>query len=665
MSIWPMTKSAAEISTEMQLFSVERFSVLVDDATDRTMLAGIPRTGAEGFYTFTAAIAGRKVGNHVVRLLPTMRQAPDSQAWLVATESKSCCALNDYLHRTRQQEKVVFTLAREHVSEMYSYVDFFHGGTATIAYVTNTFERGYKNHFPIAVRFLLRSLTGEILQSSQRVIAPNETVKFDSREMGLTAPLSGYLELYTDIRHLNGDVTPFLHFNCDYVSDAGVTTIHQSGFKPWPAKSRFVRGIVPTDDQHHLTVSLFNKMNEAPIACRAELRFTRNGQRLTARRDLPPVAKDHMVFANINDLFAEELARGAEGADVVIIPDRPMHRPNFYLHPCGHPWSWTAIEHGAAQSEHIVPREQCDRMAELGMWPWICAFPILPERFEIDTIVLYFQEGPACLHDFVFDIYDENGARLHREEVRCDFGDRINISNWVRQRSLRLDGGLLKISPGEKAGQVPHSFDFLQGLQPRSNRHVSVGICGGVIENIPFEWERSWMWNHPMVPTVHTEKFGKAVVDDEFDTVVTLSNSSAMGEYGHAANFDLDIYAANGRMAHFRRAIAPNSSVAFSIGELVREADLPKAGCYALWVYCRDRQIHGFHILQRKSDRSIGAQHFYYCRFNTHEHGLPHQQEIGSPVNRQFGATRAVRFGHAVMGKAQRAIGRSIRRAAL
>lgn len=139
------------------------------------------------------------------------------------------------------------------------------------------------------------------------------------------------------------------------------------------------------------------------------------------------------------------------------------------------------------------------------------------------------------------------------------------------------------------------------------------------------------MWNHPMVPTVHTEQFGKAVVDDEFDTIVTLNNASAMLDYNRVAEIDFDVYAPDGKMAHFRKAIAPNSSITFSIGELLQESDLVKQGYYALWMYCRSQQIQGYHILRRNKDRAVGAQHFYFCRFNTFESDLPLQPSTEMP----------------------------------
>lgn len=657
-------KSADEISDELRLFSIRRVSVLVDDTTDEAMIEAIPATGVEGFHTFTAAVAGRRIGAHVVDLLPGLATAPDGDGWLVATRSKAGYALNDYLRRHHLEEKVVLTLARDHVSPMYSYVDLFHGETRTVAYISNNFERGYKIHFPIAVRFLLRADDGTVLKAWQRILAPNQTVAVDSRELALAAPFFGYLELYTDIRHVNGEVTPFLHFNCDYISDDSVTTIHQSGFKPWPAGARFERGIVPTDGRNELTITLFNKSNDAPIVCRAELRLSRNGRRSTVERELPPVARDHMVLVDINDVFVDELARGVDAADVVIVADKPMHRPNFYLRPRGRRWSWTAVEHGAATAERILPPEKRRRLSDLGAYPWVCAFPILSERYEIDTKVIYFQEGAARLHDFVFELHDSDGVARHAEEVHCTFGQQINVTDWARERSLALDGGLLIVAPSPAAVQVAHSFSFLQGFQPRTSPYFSIGICGGIMPNIPFEWDRGWMWNHPMVPTVHTEQFGKAVVDDEFDTIVNLSNASAMVAYDRAADVDLDIYSSDGRMAHFRKTVPPNASVTFSIGDLLRDSDLPKHGHYALWAYCREQHVQGVHILRRRKDHAIGAQHFYYCRFNTLERDLPNQLEIApegdspsvpaAPAVAAGSAKRrpAVAVVHAIMNRA-------------
>jgi len=651
-------KSAAEISAEMQQFSVQKFSVLVDDATDQSMIEAIPQAGVEGCYTFTAAMAGKMVGAWNVRLLPLEARMPDSDAWLVATTSKAGYALNEWLYRHGQHDKIAFTLARDRVSAMYSYIDFFHGETETVAYIANNFERGYKIHFPIAVRFLLRSHDGEILKAWQRLIAPNQTLAIDSRELALREPLFGYLEVYTDIRHLNGEVTPFLHFNCDYISADGVATIHQSGFKPWPAGSRFERGIVPLDGKGQLSISLFNKFNEAPINCRAELRFTRDGRRQTAARQLPPVARDQMALFNVNDAFADELARGAEAADVIIIPDQPMHRPNFYLHPRGRRWSWTAVEHGAATVAQILSAERRQAIAEIAARPWTCAFPVLPGRFGIDTTVIYFQEGEARLHDFTFDLYDLAGTKLHSQDIHCTFGRRINVSDWARAAAVPLDGGLLVVSPTASAAQVPHLFTFMMGFQPRDNPYFSMVVCGGAMSNVTCELDRSWMWNHPMVPSAHTEQFGKAVVDDEFDTIVTLSNTSAMVRYDSAADLDFDVYAADGSMAHFRLRVAPNSSLTLSVRELLRSSELPRSGHYALWVYCRDRQIQAFHILQRNSDHAIGAQHFYYCRFNTLEPAAeqPRPQQMPAPsrvLSRRGGLLQVTR---AVRNKARRAI---------
>lgn len=649
-------KSIAEISTELQLFSVRTFSVLVDDATDSAMIESIPRTGVDGFYSFTAAMAGSKKRDRKVQLLPTMAHMPDSQAWLVATRSKAGYALNEFLRQ--HEDKFVFTLARDRVSAMYSYVDFFHGETETIAYVTNNFERGYKIHFPIAVRFLLRSQTGEVLRAWQRLIAPNQTIAIDSREMDLTEPLFGYLELYTDIRHVNGEVSPFLHFNCDYISADGIAAIHRPVSNHGPPARVSNAVLSPstaiTSLQFRCSTSRMKRPSLVAQCCASRETANDVPSNVTCRR-----SRDHMVLVNINELFDDELAHGAEAVDVIITPDKPMHRPNFYLHPRGHRWSWTAVEHSAQTTALVLPLEQRNRLADVGVRPWICAFPILARKFEIDTSVIYFQEGDASLHDFTFDVHDQTGKKRHTEDVHCGFGQRINVSDWMHARSLSLDGGLLIISASAKAPQVPHSFGFLLGFQSQKNPYFSMTVSGGSMLNIPFEWERHWMWNHPMVPTVHTEQFGKAVVNNEFDTIVTLNNASAVSDYDRVAEIEFDVYAPDGKMAHFHKTIAPNSSIAFSIGELLQGSGLVKQGYYAVWMYCRSQQIQGFHILQRKNDRAIGAQHFYYCRFNALESDLPlqprtevsHDPEIVQSQERVSGLARFTRATRAMMNR--------------
>jgi hypothetical protein len=442
----PPPKTRAEISAEMGLFSILSFSVLLDDSTDQEMIRSIPVAGIKGYYTFTAAVAGRRIRGCKIQLLPLVDTLPQSQAWLIATNSKAGYALNEFLRERGQQGKVIFTLAKALVSSIYSYVDFFHGETVTIAYISNTFERGYKIHFPIAVRYLLRSHTGAIRKSGQWLIAPNQTVAFDSREIGLAEPFTGYLELYADVRHLNSKVAEFFHFHCDYLNEVGVATIHQSGLQPWPAGTRFVRGIVPCDHQSQLTASLFNKKNERPIVCTAILRQTKKGQRVLATKELPGIAKGNLALVNINRLFAEDLTEESENADVVIVPDAPMHRPNFYRHPCDRRQAWTAVEHAAGSNDQELSSEV--GIARLGAHKWICAIPILPSAFELNTSIFYIEDNLARQHDFTFEIYDEAGIRLLAESVHCEFGQCINIAGWISRRLPSLSrGGLLKIVP--------------------------------------------------------------------------------------------------------------------------------------------------------------------------------------------------------------------------
>jgi hypothetical protein len=640
----PKPKSRAEISAEMSLFSIRSFSVLLDDTTDREMLRSIPDGDIKGFYTFTAAAAGRRVRDHEIQLLPSVGNLPESQAWLIATNSKAGYALNQVLRERGREGEIIFTLAKEHVSHMYSYVDFLHGETASIAYISNTFERGYKIHLPVAVRFLLRSGNGKICRSGQWLIAPSHTVALDSRELGLTEPFAGYLELYADIRHLNGEVTEFLHFHCDYLSASGVTTIHQSGYKPWPAGTHFVRGLVPSDRNSHLTTSLFNKSNERPIVCTAILRYTKGGQRLTVAKELSPIKKDHLVFVDINDLFAEELTGGAGNADIVIVPDAPMHRPNFYHHPRASRWSWTAVEHGAGSDEQLLPPEKLRDIAKLGAHPWICIFPILPNTFQLDTSIFCLEDNGAGLHDFTFEIHDETGKRLLEEHIYCEFGQCIDIADLVGRKALPLErGGLLKISPYQaRAPLVPKSCGFLLGIKGRANHGgPSLVICGGGALNLPFEWERSHTWAHPALPIVHTEQFGKAIVSDEFETVVTLINASAMYRYDSAADVELSVYAPDGRMATFSKTIPPNSTITFSIGDLLKDSALPQKGHFTLWIYCRTHFVQGFHILKRRRDDAVAAQHFYYSRFNIPERDLPFQHEMAKTFHRHTGRRAA------------------------
>jgi hypothetical protein len=95
-------------------------------------------------------------------------------------------------------------------------------------------------------------------------------------------------------------------------------------------------------------------------------------------------------------------------------------------------------------------------------------------------------------------------------------------------------------------------------------------------------------------------------------------------------------------MATFPKTIPPNSAITFSVADLVKGSQLPENGHFTLWIYCRTRFVQGFHILRRRSDDAVSAQHFYYSRFNIAERDLPFQHEMAKTFHRHTGR-RAVR----------------------
>lgn len=621
-------KTREEIRAQLDLFGAHSYALLVDDSTPQLVFEPDEDLECRGVYTFTLAAAGRTLLGHPIELLRTDDRPPACEAWLVATASKAVYPLLRYLYEHGAGSTLVFPLARKGITSMYAYVDFFKGETNSVVHLHNVFERTFKIHFPVAIRWLLRDLDGGVVRSSQEIIGPSCTVTIDSRTMDIPEPFAGYLEVFADVRHLNGEVTRFLHFNCDYVSDDGIATLHQSGLGAWPAGSRFVRGFLPPDPEIGLTVSVVNKTSDEPVDCAFTLNYTLNGEACETTRSIPPLERDHMMLVPVHDLFAAEFEAGARNADLVVIPDKPLHRPNNYLHPRMRHWSWTGVEHGAAPIHGPMTAEARAVWEELGIDPWICAFPLFDARFDIATKLVSLHEDTCGLNEFVIRAYDRGGTQLLERPERIDAGTNLDLHGYLSENGVAADGGLVTVAPDPAASSVPTGFTFMGAFEHRRHPYLSFFVVGGAPWNTDVEIERSAMWNHPMIPCAHTEQFGKGTVSDDFDTLIVLHNLGAARDYGVTANLELDLLASDGRMKRHYREIPPNSSIALSLAELLDEQPLP-GPTFTVWTYCREAFVYGYHVLLRKSDHAISAEHFYYGRFNTPD---PIESLLGQPL---------------------------------
>lgn len=612
------SKTITTLFDEMALFKIKRYAVLVDDSVNPDLVQPLTGDGFVGFFTFTFDVAGKFLLGHQIHPLDRPSALPECDGWILGTGSKARYALNLLLLQGGRENQVILSRVGERSAAIFSYVDFFKGETRTRAYVHNIFERAYKIHLPIALRYVLRSAEGEAVKASQRILPPGHTLVFDSDDFDVPTPFSGYLEFYADVRHLNGPVSSFLHLNCDYISDDAMTSVHQSGFAPWPAGSRFCRGLMPPEPDRRLTVSMYNRENDEPIQPKVELRCTLDGERRSVVRDLPPVPKGHMVFADVSEIFAPELARGATAADVIVIPNLRMHRPNFYHHRKDRMWSWQSVEHSAAPVERVMPSERRAVLRRAGLNPWVCPLPILPKEAGLDTVLFYFQDGPARLRDFRLRAYDAAGRCVLEKEAVVDFGTALNVNNWLKTAADLDECSMVTLVPSDRAPAVPEAYQAMGGFQSRRHPAPPATLLAGVVSaNLPLEVERSSNWNHPMLSVSHTEVFGKARVGNGFDTTVVLYNVSPADQYDREARIEFDVLSRTGRLARFYKTIPPNASITLSIGDLLAGTDLRDEGeDYSLWAYCRDQHIYGYHIVRRERDDTLAIEHFYFPRFN-------------------------------------------------
>ena len=176
MSNTTLFKSRDDVRVELALFGVRSYCLLVDDSERQLLFEPDDELECRGLYTFTAAAAGRTMMGYTVQLLPSQDAPPECDAWLVATASKAVYPLVRYLYEQDRKTTLVFPLAQAGITSLFSYVDFFKGETDSVVYIHNVFERAYKIHFPIAVRWLLRDLDGVVVRASQEIVAHGKDV---------------------------------------------------------------------------------------------------------------------------------------------------------------------------------------------------------------------------------------------------------------------------------------------------------------------------------------------------------------------------------------------------------------------------------------------------------------------------------------------------------
>ncbi|MBF0246148.1 MAG: hypothetical protein HQL31_12915, partial [Planctomycetes bacterium] len=506
-----MVKTTEQIVAQMGEFSITRYALLVDRHTrseDLPQLKGMVE--CVGAFTFDFSTWGTTVAGHEVVLLNDVKKPVTCNAWLVCTVTKAGYALNAFLAEAGCEEQIIFPLYQIRLASMYSYIDFFRGEMDTVLYLPHHFERTYKVHLPIAVRYLFKDCKGRVVKTGQVILWPNQTRVFDSRKLPeLGESFEGYLELYADIRHVNSRITPFYHMYVDYLTADAIMSNHQSGLKPWPANIRFYRGFVPDNPDEEMIVSVFNKENTEPIFCMARVEFERGGEQQSVERNLTELPKGEMHFINLNKLFADVLTPAESRPLVTIWADKAMHRPNFYVRSTSRKGAYIDVNHGCPsqtrRKEQIFSPEEMKKFAKARAFAWHNDMPLLPTDQGMDTIAIYFNESPIEYSSFMFIFHDHDGREVLRKNLNCPAGTMLSLRKMASVQGLTLDkGGLVRIAPRMDTAQVPTHAHFMLGFVAEAAPYIITNVAGGTLLNVPFNLIESSTWMHPGLPIVHS-----------------------------------------------------------------------------------------------------------------------------------------------------------------
>ncbi len=617
-------KKVRELAKDIVTFNIKTYAVLIDETSRQETVPVIADLKCTGYYTFSLDLAETQFNGSIVKLLPAESKPPECDGWLLGTNSKVYYALTSYLLDNHKEEQVILPLIDKNIASIFSYLDFFKGETESRLYLANIFERTYGIHLPIAIRYILKDCQGNVILSGQKIIHPNHTVVFDSREMDIPyKQFMGYLEIHASLRSLNSEISfPFYHMYIDYLSKDYVASLHQSGLKPQKANLPFYRGFFPKDKEHRLVTSLFNKYNAEPIQPLAHLEYSQDGKRKIAERKMQPVPYEHMVFEDISALFADILSENTKDYSLCIIADKDMHRPNFYINSKNKMMSWLDVEHGNPYqkkgTEDFISKSKLAKLDRYKSHPWHNDIPILPKHYNIDTVILYFGEAPIPFNEFTFIFYDQNGRMVFERDEYVPNHTFINLTKYMKKYNITLDSSMLSVIPQKGLDKIANYAHFKVGFQHHNNPYLVTNIAGGNMKNTAFDYKGGTLWKHAMLPIENSQQFSKVVFSEEYDTIITLLNSSTKYRYDQKADVEIDLYSWDGRLSRFGVEILPNIAKTFSASELLKTSKSNSMKDYfTIWFNCRSNYIRGYNLLHRKTDDAISVEHFYYGRFNS------------------------------------------------
>ena len=609
------SRGAGYVKATFNKYGVRSYAILVDHTTVLKDLPSLPDYKLCGFFSFDINMAGKKLAGLNVKLITTNGPIPSCDGWLIMSTSRAVVfGLNRALMLTGNENQIIVRLYAGQVTEITAYMDMFSGETETLVYINHYFNRKYGIIFPIDLRYTVCECDGTIRKAGQRIIPPGGLTVIDSRKMGL-CEFAGYLWLELEVENLQTRIPPFIHFWADYFNATGLCRNHQSGFGAWPAKTIFTRAYMPIDPEMELTCSFYNT-NDCEIQPKALLHYNQNGEEKKLEHEVAPIGPKHMSYQNISQLFSDISFDGVNSAYVLFTCNKPIHRPNHYLHPKG-TRQFVNLNHQARgracywTKPKKIRGDVLKRLNQFKVNPCIMSIPLLNERFKIDSYLGLLSSTICDTSDFTFILRNEKGKIVFSKNEKLDGTSPqfINLNEYAREHGINIKSGTFSLLPREGLDEVPAGIASLLGFKHKNFKYRCFHPnAGKTHRNLPFyinaRFPRSVYYEYSPLQT--SDRFAPGVISEEFDSLYIVTNWSLLKNYSVQCNYQLEIIDASGRSYSLNRIIPPQGYDAFWLSEVLKEAGIASKNLYyTLWTKSNDTELIGYHFLYRKRDHAL------------------------------------------------------------
>ena len=612
------SRGADYVTRTFDTFGVKSYAVLVDKTTVTDDLPLLSDRRSHGLYSFDLSLAGVSLGGQRVNLATLDGPLPPCDGWLLASTARvAIVALNHALLRTGNESQVITRLYGGQVSQVSAYMDVFSGETETVVQFNHYYDRKYRINFPLDVRYLICACDGGVRAAGQRIVPPGGLAVIDTRDLQL-GDFAGYLRLELEVENLQIPVQPFIHFWADYVSEAGLTRNHQSGWDQWAPGTVFARGYYPVDPGLEVTLSFYNA-NDCATHPRILLHYHQDGEEKTVEREADPVPAQQMSYQNISRLFRDVSLEGVGSAFYLITCDTPLHRPNYYIAPRGTKQYINSSHQTGSDACHwavpkdVYPAAYLKKLDDFDVEPWVIAFPLLEEHYGIDTYLGLLSSTIAGINDFTFIFRNALGEVVFRKDEVLDGSTPAfqNLNEYARRQGLKLPSGMFGLAPRRGLPSVPRRAITLLGFKHRGYDYICTAPASGFEDpNLPIYIDSPvpLQQQYEYSPVLNTDRFGPAMVSDEFDTLYIVTNCSQSRRYARPCTYRLEVYDAAGRMHCVNRTIQPQSHDAFWLSEILAGAGIGSdSPYYTVWQRSYDTLLISYHFLYRKSDHAMSC----------------------------------------------------------